>query len=88
MEKYVPDLDLDRRAVGMEGVAIDVWINGDGGKATGILNGCNVPGLQSCENNIRSVYEFDVPLPIRPEARYFGHSDHRLLAAARRPTAA
>ena len=34
MEKYVPDLGLDRHPGGMGGITIDVWINGTGGKAT------------------------------------------------------
>lgn len=73
VSKYFPD--LHKRATGLQGVQVDLWINGDGGGAVESVKcamtwaagmGCVFTPVF----DIRGVYEFDVPLPPAPSPLY------------------
>ena len=64
--------ELNERAKGLEGVQVDVWINGDGG---GVVETLKCPSWDPSDPsgcvfdpsfNISHIYEFDVPLPPPP----------------------
>lgn len=78
ISKYVPE--LHRKATGIQGIQVDIWINGDGGEAVESVK-CAKPWADGMgciftpTFDIRGVYEFDIPLPppptnLYPEAKF------------------